>query len=85
MGGSLTSSLEGTQAPVVWALKRQPKLGRRTGHGPDPLVLELEIPILSSVELDDLLLFEELREVLSLGQGDDLAGHLLNVGIDVRR
>ena len=40
---------------------------------------------LSSVEFDDLLLLEELWEVFSLGQSDDLSVHSLNVSLDVRR
>jgi len=40
---------------------------------------------LTSVEFDDLLLLEELREIFSLWHGDDLSVHSLNVGFDVRR
>lgn len=39
--------------------------------------------ILTSVEFDDLLLLEELREVFSLRKSDDLALHILNVSLDV--
>ena len=38
---------------------------------------------LTSVEFDDLLLLEELREVFSLRKSDDLALHILNVSLDV--
>lgn len=39
----------------------------------------------ASVELDDLLLLEELGEVFSLGESDDFALHVLNIGFDVSR
>lgn len=53
-----------------------------------PLPLEetgLGFAALAGVEFDDLLLLKELREVLSLGKSDDLAGHVLNVGLHVSR
>src|SRR5882672_4819985 len=40
---------------------------------------------LSCVKFDDLLLLEELGEVLSLRQGDNLAAHILNVRFHVSR
>lgn len=40
---------------------------------------------LTSVEFDDLLLLEELREVFALRHRNDLAVHALNVCFDVRR